>query len=538
MADIFISYSKTERAVTETLARDLEGAGYSVWWDTGLVPGDVFKDVIIERISGAKAAVVIWTPGSVRSEWVYSEARRAKEQGKLVPLRTPDVALSDIPPPFDAMHTELIDNRLAIVAAVARLGAMPGLAAPESRPIDRAASARASVEDVIAQRLRLSRLVAEEEHWALIKTSGDVEAFRRFLADYPDGAYRSAAMARLSQIAPGGRSRSQRGRRFPGLALGLAAALAGAMALGWLWRDGLPTRLAALGRAPSAVAGSDAPIHDCDRLAASPNDRSAKTAGVAFERLRPEAIAACEAAVDAHPDVVRFWVQLGRSYAKAKRYTEARPFYEKAARAGDGGGMASMGWIYLNGFGVAQDLAAAREWFERAAAAGVVRGLSGLAHLYAEGKGVIQDYRRAHEQFEQAAREGDGAAMNGLATLYGSGLGVARDLAKAREWYEKALVRGDTDGLAQGNFAWFLATEGDSVADHARAARLLLESGRLGSDAYLKAFRGQMGEWPAPVRTELKRELVRLGHLKGKADDKWDDAARAAIERYLKAETK
>jgi len=143
MADIFISYSKSDREVTEALARDLEAAGYSVWWDTSLVPGDVFKDVILEKIAGARAAIVIWTKGSVKSEWVYSEATRAKAQGKLVPLRTADIAPHDVPPPFDATHTELVTSRTALIAGLAKHGVKPVVkaepaagSAPESRVMD------------------------------------------------------------------------------------------------------------------------------------------------------------------------------------------------------------------------------------------------------------------------------------------------------------------------------------------------------------------------------------------------------------------
>jgi hypothetical protein len=42
MADIFISYSKRQARLTEDLARDLEGEGYTTWWGTSLLPDDTF----------------------------------------------------------------------------------------------------------------------------------------------------------------------------------------------------------------------------------------------------------------------------------------------------------------------------------------------------------------------------------------------------------------------------------------------------------------------------------------------------------------
>jgi TIR domain len=54
MADVFISYSKTDRAVAEELATCLRLMGYEVWWDFQLVAGDDFHDTIRQEIGKAK----------------------------------------------------------------------------------------------------------------------------------------------------------------------------------------------------------------------------------------------------------------------------------------------------------------------------------------------------------------------------------------------------------------------------------------------------------------------------------------------------
>jgi hypothetical protein len=77
MADIFISYAKQERELTVDLAHDLEAKGCSVWWDTSLLSGDLFEEVILAELAQARAVIVIWTKSSVKSLWVKSEARRA-----------------------------------------------------------------------------------------------------------------------------------------------------------------------------------------------------------------------------------------------------------------------------------------------------------------------------------------------------------------------------------------------------------------------------------------------------------------------------
>lgn len=72
MADIFISYSKDDQAYARLLAAFLEAEGYDVWWDTSLLSGDKFRKVIMEELAKARAAIVIWTENSVKSDWVMS----------------------------------------------------------------------------------------------------------------------------------------------------------------------------------------------------------------------------------------------------------------------------------------------------------------------------------------------------------------------------------------------------------------------------------------------------------------------------------
>lgn len=78
----------------------------------------------------ARAVVVIWTKNSVGSDWVQSEAGRALNERKLIPLRSVGVEYGDIPPPFDNVHTLTLNNREQILAAVVGQLAKPALRAP------------------------------------------------------------------------------------------------------------------------------------------------------------------------------------------------------------------------------------------------------------------------------------------------------------------------------------------------------------------------------------------------------------------------
>jgi len=136
VADIFISYSKKHRPLTERIAALLERqqvAGpdgkplpLTVWWDTGLKSGDSFHREIAREIDAARAVVVIWSEGAVASDWVYAEAQRGATQRKLVPLRDPSLEFNRIPLPYSAFHIDAADNDDAIIASVmARLGGAP-----------------------------------------------------------------------------------------------------------------------------------------------------------------------------------------------------------------------------------------------------------------------------------------------------------------------------------------------------------------------------------------------------------------------------
>jgi adenylate cyclase len=107
MADIFISYSRTDKARVAPLVAALEAEGWSVWWDPEITPGQEFDSQIVAELETAHAVLVVWTPASVSSRWVRGEAREAADRGILVPVRFDDVKL-----PIDvrAIHTTDLDH--------------------------------------------------------------------------------------------------------------------------------------------------------------------------------------------------------------------------------------------------------------------------------------------------------------------------------------------------------------------------------------------------------------------------------------------
>jgi len=91
MADIFVSYSATDRRRIEPLVAVLQEQGWSVWWDRDLVAGPSFDEKIEEALESARCVVVAWSSNSVQSRWVRTEANEGLERGILVPLRIEEV---------------------------------------------------------------------------------------------------------------------------------------------------------------------------------------------------------------------------------------------------------------------------------------------------------------------------------------------------------------------------------------------------------------------------------------------------------------
>lgn len=107
MADIFISYSRTDKPLVAPIVAALEARGWSIWWDMDLAPGEEFDDVTAAALEGSRSVIVIWTPTSVASRWVRGEARVGADRGVLVPVRFQNAKL-----PIDvrAIHTTDLDD--------------------------------------------------------------------------------------------------------------------------------------------------------------------------------------------------------------------------------------------------------------------------------------------------------------------------------------------------------------------------------------------------------------------------------------------
>ncbi len=221
MSDVFISYARGTTRQARAAAEALRTAGYSVWLDEDLPAHRVFSREIDAQLTAAKAALVIWSADAAMSDWVLSEADRAREERKLVQLRLDGARL---PMPFDQIQcADLTDwsgdaahlGWKKVVGSVAELVGRPpaaSVAAPSAAP-------RAAETDNLPKRLpslvgreadleALEGLVARAELVTLTGTGGvgktrlAVEVARRMASRYEDGAW----LVELAPVTEGGQA--------------------------------------------------------------------------------------------------------------------------------------------------------------------------------------------------------------------------------------------------------------------------------------------------------------------------------------------
>lgn len=101
MSDIFISYSRDDLTIVQSLVKLFAQRRWSVWWDFKIPPGKIFDEHIKKELNEARCVVVVWSKNSVKSRWVKSEASAGAEREILVPILIDDV---DIPLGLDQIH--------------------------------------------------------------------------------------------------------------------------------------------------------------------------------------------------------------------------------------------------------------------------------------------------------------------------------------------------------------------------------------------------------------------------------------------------
>ena len=146
--------------------------------------------------------------------------------------------------------------------------------------------------------------------------------------------------------------------------------------------------------------------HLCDQLTASSLDIERVADAVSFKDIDGAlAVDACEAAVDAFPEVTRFQYQLGRALARTGKHVEAQVWHLKAARGAHAAAQYSYGLGYALGRGVPQSSRNAVWWWRKAAEQQLANAQFNLAAMYEQGEGVKRDMAEAYLWYSLAARQ-------------------------------------------------------------------------------------------------------------------------------------
>jgi hypothetical protein len=104
MADVFLSYSRQDKALAARFVELLEGVGWDVFWDQETRAGTLWPKVLEDELGKARCLLVLWTSNSVASRWVRIEAYEALQNDKLLPI-----LLERVKPPLEFRQTQIFD---------------------------------------------------------------------------------------------------------------------------------------------------------------------------------------------------------------------------------------------------------------------------------------------------------------------------------------------------------------------------------------------------------------------------------------------
>ncbi len=129
-------------------------------------------------------------------------------------------------------------------------------------------------------------------------------------------------------------------------------------------------------------------------------------------------------------------------YGVAENDEIAISWFRKAADQNLASAQNYLGYMYKFGYGVYQNYNNALYWFRKAAEQGFVNSQHSLAVMYVNGQGTTKNDETAVYWFARAAEQGYDASQNYLGYMYQNGYGVNRDLGNAIYWYRKAAEGG------------------------------------------------------------------------------------------------
>ena len=111
MADVFLSYARTDAEAALRLKSALEELGLSVFIDTeSFHAGESFPDRLETEIDEAGAVLSLWNDYALSREWVRMECERALDQKKLLPVEIGPISDRRLTVEFSRLHREVLTD--------------------------------------------------------------------------------------------------------------------------------------------------------------------------------------------------------------------------------------------------------------------------------------------------------------------------------------------------------------------------------------------------------------------------------------------
>lgn len=175
----------------------------------------------------------------------------------------------------------------------------------------------------------------------------------------------------------------------------------------------------------------------------------------------------------------------GRYGLKADAVHSAE-LYENCARRGNARAQYLMAWYYYHGVGVKQDYDLAVMYANLAVEQKYLKAYRRLGIFCRDGLALPKDEAKAIELFEEGAKAGDFYCYCLLGQMYAEGMGVEQDDDRALELFRKgenAPINGNRYGIYKSKQAlgYFLETHASGPENLAEAAQKYLESYQLGN---------------------------------------------------------
>jgi TPR repeat protein len=380
---------------------------------------------IIEGLEGSRVMVLVFSSHANASKQIGREVECAFEQGILVvPLRIENVPpgkglqyflgnvhwLDAITPPFE-QHLDRIGDTIKIL--ISRVPADGGETARRS-------DAASTPPEALSRKSAVDEARAREEALGQARRAAAAARLDKARAD------EASKVSRESRPIPPVTAEPKPGSKDPNRSIVIGSLLI-LTVLALAYFGPLRREEVSAPAAPEASAESSP-----DQGAASVQAASAAAQATAnADELAGQKHARDEAAFCANfTDCAAALKELRKSAAQGKAASEA-----------------SLGDMYLNGFGVDPDYAQALNWYRLSAAQGYAYGESLLGDMYYYGHGVEPDYVQALNWYRKAAAQGNASAQYSLGYMYQYGKGVEPNNAEALDWYRKAAAQGNADAL-------------------------------------------------------------------------------------------